>query len=385
MPFLNVNKFKQNLDLTNYLIAPQNVAYYLLLSPYKLKTTLTSTILFERNITQQLACGIFTTLGFVYSLYSVYLEYFRGEGLHNMFRLFQFVRTIAEILRRIIIIKILWLDQKHIVALLNFLRNVPKTLTNTSILLANSNVAKVLASIHYAIFIVPMLNKNLKTIQVTTSCIINKNISCVLTNGIKVLSDLYAEVILSTSDMFLFVFLMLLWSLSRAFTNFLAKQREISKVTREKLLARFWNEIENQLCALKKTSDLVNSLVGHLMSCFMIGPTLHHAVAIEELLAGDPKYKNGTFIVIFLLYFTLTWIVFAISAEIPRNIGHLKEWLFENGKGVPKLEACLLWNQLESNFFACIRACNVFPITYGFIGSVSTFKSSTVKIIKLTL
>lgn len=224
MEFKPIHKLKENLALTNYFVVPQNIAYYLLLSPFKFKAT-SSSIIIEQHFIRTLLWGLVTTLGVLYRIYALYLTYFSGEGLHNIFRLFKFVRSVTDTFRRLYVIKILWLDQRKFEELINYFNLIPKSLASTNSILANPLIIRVLVVIHYIFALLTLFHENLHKFQNFSRCLVNELNICRFLNTLCIipLVNDYDYAHFATSDMFLFIPLFSMWTLSKSFAKFLQK------------------------------------------------------------------------------------------------------------------------------------------------------------------
>ncbi len=367
-------RMEANVSLTNILTSSHNAAYWLLISPFKFRVPLSYPVITERCIFQALFCAVLATLGCFYSLHKIYLQFLTGKGLHDIFRIFKLAHEGSTIIRRLLMVKFFWLDQNKVKIFMNCLMNTPRGLTNTKVYLANLNVCRFFLVIHFSTVFIAVCNQNFDVVECVFICVTQRTSNCNFVKAASIVPLVYCYLILATADMFLFVLVFVMWAFSSSFKKYLRHHNGADLNSKKTNGGFAWGEIKNQLKFLRNISDQMNNLFGHWATCCMIEPVLFYAIHIEELIAGDEKYKEFTYVVHFIIYFGLTWVTFGLSAEIPRNIGNLKGWLFENENRIQVLSSCqigLLWHQLESNFFGCIKASNVYPVTYGYIGAVS--------------
>lgn len=358
-------------NIKNFLNGPLEVKFYLLVVPFRIKINQISGNILEQWKPHQIICGLLTLISLCTFLEDIYQAtiFTSTNDSSKLEKIFEMIYKVAYSIRKIMAVKILWFEQKTIMAMYNHLDELSPLLTKNTWLIGHRGISLFLGFGNVLLSLSYMWNKRYDSIKRFADAIAF-DMKFAL-ESLRILGIVHGQLIYSLSSVLLFSNVMIAWTTSRSFADLL--KNHSNKLDKKPGRLFFWREIESHLNGLRRLTDLVNKLISHSVTLNTVEVVLYYAIGIQLVISGDKIYNGQIAVLQLFFYFSLSCMAYIMAAEVARNVGILKEWLYEpenRALVMPPWDTTLIWCQLEANSVATLNASNVFPVTYGFISSV---------------
>lgn len=365
---MHLKEYRVPFKITTCLQATLQVSYYFLVVPnYTIVTN--SVVKVKRCLPHTITCGILTIISFLHIFYEFYtvLGTSKFSSVQSYFEIIlQTVFTLA----RLVTIKILWIDCSNLSAVFNGLVCLPEELNMSRNKISYPPVAYILcflflfSSAYFRFEIEGELFKNATNLFVCglPAITFDSIFKLVLFIG-----AIHSQLLASFGNMFVFNVILTFNMVSYSFSMCLNRSLSIAKLM-------------HLIRVIRILSDNINKCICHIVTCLIIQFVVYYALTIDGMQSTNkPKKLNPSHLLrcsqelpSLLFYFTLFASIFLLAAQIPQNCGKVKTWVLEmsDDGSINKETATFVLFQAENNLIGCIKASNVYPVTYGVVSSV---------------
>ncbi len=350
------------------LIFLQKIMYLLCFSPYRICIDLTGALYVKTWYFQKLICFMLTCLSSSYFLLETFQDLYRDK-LFTLRTYFVGIIAVINLLQRLLITKFYWLDHNKLLTCLSKVNKIP---TNQINIQAVNRFIIVIGSLTFGISMFQIH----QFVDLQLKCLPN----CLkdTTSGIfisifvwifKIIGRVHSNTSVCFGSIYFLSTTYLVWRVSISFKIFLKRTE-----TNIKAAFDIWKDVETRFETLCLVCKGFNELYGHTVSCLVVEIVLYYAIEFEgSFPSGVRRIVASNNQMGFILYLVVTSAFLYFAADINRNVGYLKDWL------VLKENRSLVFSSRDLNFIidqlncnaVSVKASNVFPVTFGFVASVS--------------
>lgn len=326
------------------------ISYYVFVTPHN---CFTSSLHFLSKTFHKLIC-LLLSLGSFLWLIDYALKIFPISP-QNPMSYFIAVLMLLFVIQRVLLLKLLWLEQGKFMKLLDTISEAP------SLLIVQMSLVQRLKY-----FFTVALTMTLMGLKETSEVILIFNPRNIL-SIVRLIFCTHNSLLDAYVCLISPLVLLRLRSLVSAFKNTLSKSED--KLENG---ASCWLEISRSISYLQKICDGINELHGNLLTAFIFISVIFLASGIHQVAetANQISKLGNTLECVFIL--GVICAIYYIAADIPYQMGFVKKWLAnkENLNRVSsQKELMFLLNQLDSHSISA-KASDYFPITYGLVASV---------------
>lgn len=344
----------------------QKVMYLLCFSPCQIGVDTNDLLYIKTWYPQKLVCCMLTSLSSSYFFWETFQDLSRDKLKYTLITYFKAILTVINLLQRMLSTKFYWFDQNKFLALLSKVNKIPNNQINLKavnrFILGIGSLTLGLSLFQIYEFIDLQVKLMIK-ISENKSCPI-----CIIVLILKLLGRIHSNASLCAGSTCFLSTAYLVWHVSLSFKVVLEKTETNSKTAFD-----IWKDIESRFEVLCTVCKKFNEVYGHMVTCLVVEIVLYYAIEFEGFLASGVKHAASYIQMGFILYLLVSSMFLYFAADTNRNVGALKDWLVlkENRAVVyNSRDLTLILDQLNTNAVS-VKASNVFPVTFGFVASVS--------------